>query len=343
MAVFPRKRAILIGVDNYKRVSPLAFCGADVREIGRAFRESLQFSSEDILELTPESPYKPERNEILHHLGEFLKRQIADDELLVFYFAGHGMIDEEENKDYLLPLDASPNDLSSTGIKVEYFVKRLTQTKCKNIVMFIDACREAIEGARAISSIGADTKEAVQRHGVVTFFACDPKEKSYEIQALKHGSFTHCVLDAIAKGECDTVDDIDAYLRKEVPLINEKYEKPAQRPYTIIEPREKGQLAIFLSETRLRQSGDKCEICKQKLADLYVEKKISANHLNEGLILLERSKSGILEPLEAQRLTILEQLSSGILNPLSFVAVWAAIGRYQLKPAALPKQLDRLQ
>jgi hypothetical protein len=59
--------------------------------------------------------------------------------------------------------------------------------------------------------------------------------------------------------------------------------------------------------------------------------------------LLERAKDGILEQLEAQKLTILEQLSSGILNPLSFQAVWEAIGRYQLKPVSLPKQLDRLQ
>src|SRR5262245_45940573 len=114
MAGFARKRAILIGVDQYKYLTPLHFCCVDAGGIGRAFRESLQFAKEDILEFTLDSEYEPERSVIIHYLGEFLKREIVEDELLVFYFSGHGMIDSEEKKDYLLPLDASPNDLSNT-------------------------------------------------------------------------------------------------------------------------------------------------------------------------------------------------------------------------------------
>src|SRR5207248_1520820 len=102
--------------------------------------------------------------------------------LLVFYFSGHGM--SHNGKDYLLPIKASPYALSETGIKVETLVEKLAATGCKNIVMFIDACREATDGAKSIGL--EDTRNAVERAGIVTFFSCDSKDKSYEIDQLQH-------------------------------------------------------------------------------------------------------------------------------------------------------------
>src|SRR5207245_1417629 len=118
-----------------------------------------------------------------------------------------------------------------------------------------DACREATDGAKSIGL--EDTRNAVERAGIVTFFSCDSKDKSYEIDQLQHGSFTHCILEAITSKCCNTVDELDQYLRTNVPLTNSKYRKPPQQPYAIIQPAEKGKLPIFFSRSQEQQVKDK--------------------------------------------------------------------------------------
>lgn len=228
MPTFSRKRAILIGADKYRRFASLDYSGKDVRDISKAFRDSLQFRDEDILEFTVESQLKPERTEILHNIGEFLKGPMKEDELLVFFFSGHGMIDEKNKKDFLLPIDASPNALTDTGLDVKTIADTLGNTGCANIVMFIDACREEVRdpnGAKSpidttgAKSVGHFSEDVVKRDGMVTFFSCAPQDRSYEIADLKNGSFTHCLLKAIASGECSTVEQVDNYLRSSVPPL----------------------------------------------------------------------------------------------------------------------------
>ena len=113
---FPRQRAILVGADQYQHVQELKYSGKDVRDVARLFRDSLEFDKTDVLEFTADAELKPQRSTILHHVSEFLKRDIKPDELLLFYFSGHGMIDLESTEEYLLPVDATPNELSDTGI-----------------------------------------------------------------------------------------------------------------------------------------------------------------------------------------------------------------------------------
>jgi uncharacterized caspase-like protein len=141
---FPRQRAILIGADQYSHIQELKYSGNDVRDIARLLRDSLDFEKADILEFTADAELTPQRSMILHHLYEFLKRDIKPDELLLFYFSGHGMMDPKSREDYLLPVDATPNELRDTGISVTGLTNRLIETGCRNIVMFIDACREVV-------------------------------------------------------------------------------------------------------------------------------------------------------------------------------------------------------
>jgi hypothetical protein len=337
VAEFHRKRAILIGADKYDHLNPLAYCGLDVRDVGVAFRSSLQFKNEDILEFRLGGALAPKRNDILHTMAQFLKNGVEEDDLLVFYFSGHGAIDQKDQKDYLLPVDASPADVSGTGIQVELFADRLTATGCKNIVMFIDACRESISGAKGITSVGQNSQEALQRGGIVTFFSCDPKEKSYEIEDLKHGSFTHCVLNAIANGTCDTVESIDKYLRENVPLLNARYHKPPQRPFTIIQPAEKGQLAIFLRQlSQQHPETGAYAVLFEKLGELMYSQELEEKHFDEAVeFLVKAQASASLSEVDNRRLRFIESLCQGKLRSRSFEVIWKEAARRE--PVAPPK------
>ncbi len=337
---FPRKRAILIGADKYEHLRPLDYCGDDVRDVATEFRRSLQFKDEDILEFRVGASLAPKRQDILVKMAKFLSDGggVHQDELLIFYFSGHGVIAPDDQKDYLLPIDASADDLCGTGMQVEHLVKQLTKTRCKNIVMFIDACREAVSGEKGVGSMGEQSREALVREGIVTFFACDPKEKSYEISDLKHGSFTHCVLNAIAKGDCTTVDTIDKYLRENVPLINNRYRKPPQRPFTIIKPAEKGQLAIFFREVSAPVPTDKYAPLFAKLGELSADDVLDDKCFNDAISLLERvAKSAALNEMDTRKLRYVDSLCSGKFTCKAFQVAWEALERRE--STAAPKVL----
>jgi hypothetical protein len=339
---FPRQWAILIGADQYQHVQKLNFCGKDVRDLALMFRESLEFRKADVLEFTSESPLKPERGTILHHLGEFLKGGIKPDELLVFYFSGHGMIDADSKEDYLLPHDATLNALSETGISVNSLIKKLTSTGCKNVVMFIDACRETADGAKGTMSVGEASKVALEREGIVTFFSCDPRERSYEIAELQHGSFTHCLLNAIQNGECSTVSVLDKYLRDNVPLVNQKYQKPPQRPFTLIQPAEKAHLAIFYNEVKRATLEDRYTEWQNRLGDIVVAddgEVLDPSSYTEAIETLERLRGQDVQNNEdRKRLKFIEQLCTGSFTPRAFRVACAALRRSALK--APTKSLD---
>jgi uncharacterized caspase-like protein len=337
MPDFSRKRAILIGADKYKRVRPLEFCADDAHATAEAFRESLQFKPEDILELTVRSGQPPHRNDILHELGELPKKGIMPDELLVFYFAGHGLIDQENQLDYLLPMDVSPNNFTGTSISIDEVIKALSATGCSNIVMFIDACREDLSGARSVSGLGQFSIESVERSGIVTFFSCDPRERSYEISDLGHGSFTYCILRAIENGDCPTVQLMDTYLRKEVPLLNDKYKKPPQRPFTAVKPLDKFNLPYFFSE---RQIVDIYEILYTKLAELFARNRLDGAIYNKVALFIEQAKVATsLSVDDKSRMNFVELLCDGKLQPGPFARAWDALERSQLKPSSPPKPL----
>ena len=343
MQQFSRKRAILIGVDKYTRVPALTYCGNDARDVAKAFRDSLQFKPEDVLEFTLDSVKKPNRGEILHEAGGFLKRGIAPDELLVFYFSGHGMMDQDDKKDYLMPVDASPNDLSGTGISVEHMVKKLSATGCQNIVMFIDACRQEIaEGAKALGPIEENqfSPTVVDREGLVTFYSCDPKQLSYEIDALGHGSFTYCLLQAIEKGECPTVQLMDQYLRQEVPNINQQHGKRVQRPFTVIKPAEKSELPLFYSELKQLAAARKYDELASKLGDLYAAGHLDLKRFNSAIVLIQKAKSlAALSGGDAAKMAIVEALGSEDFAPESFKVAMEAIDRNQMNSSTPEKRL----
>ncbi len=334
---FHKKWAILIGVDNYKFVKPLKYCARDASALAELLRTSLGFEKDDTLIFTENSEYPPERAYIFHWLGEIKKlKNVGPDDLLVFFFSGHGMIGLDDSKDYLLPIEATPNSPEKTGISIEDIASTLKGTGCKNIVMFIDACREPIEGAKGVGesiSIGEASVEALKREGIVTFFSCDPKEKSYEIEELECGAFTYCIMEAIKSGKGKTVANLYEYLRVQVPLVNSKYNKPPQLPYAVIEPDEKRNLPIFFNLIKQQEALADANSLVLCITQLFMEGKLEDDYYLKLLEFLSASPEAWTAGVEAKKLLLIKNLCEGRLAPNFFKVAWEA---YDEKRRTMP-------
>jgi hypothetical protein len=324
---FTDKWAILIGPTEYEHVQKLKYCANDVTEIGTALRKSLEFTDDHILEFGKGLKLEPSRDVIYHELGGLLQSgRIKEDDLLLFFFSGHGF---REKKDYLLPSGATPHNLRQTGIEVEELVEQLTRTNSKNVVLFIDACRETISGQKGISAIGEETRAIVERKGVIAFFSCDPQDLSYEIDELQHGSFTYCLLEAINTAKCVTAGEVYDFLLREVPLVNLKFKKQVQRPHGLIEPPEKRELQIFGSNVMLSLAARHIEALMKKLGDLYADLAIEDKLFEAAVEFLDFVKDKQLTEDESRKLEWIERLATNKITAVGFAIAWEAVERRQ--------------
>ena len=230
--------AISIGINQYDNLQPLNFAKRDAEAMAAWFREEAKF--DQVFLFTADSPPIPANTPIptqpiYGRVRRFLQAQfeqplLKPEDNLWFFFAGHGM--RHADKDYLMLADSDPGAIEQTAISVEYITERLRRSRADNVVLLLDACRE--ESSRSGLGIGEE-----KHQGVITFYSCAAKEKSWEIAELQHGSFTHTLLAGLrlhGEANCATVERLDRYLNSYVPQLNSRYQKPRQNPYLKAEP-----------------------------------------------------------------------------------------------------------
>jgi uncharacterized caspase-like protein len=257
-----RRWALVVGAGGYEFFNSLEYSVDDAIDFRDSLVRHLNFDSERVVLLadseTTDAQFKPTRNYIFHHLGAFSNpdspyylthdfEPIGEDDLFVFYFSGHGLR-TESGQQYLLPMEASNQDVTKTAVLLEEVVTGIEQLPCRHKVLFIDACRADLEGVGAkgpIENEGFGGLEVVDREGLATFYSCDPKQRSYEIKDLKHGTFTHELLQAVLHTRVNTLKELDEHLKSRVPRLNAQHGKPPQKPFCHPNPADMLELPLF--------------------------------------------------------------------------------------------------
>lgn len=133
----------------------------------------------------------------------------GDAEVALFYFSGHGYIDDCGG--YLVTPDYSEYDF---GVSLQEVLTIANNSKCKERIIILDCCHSGFMGS--ISTESQDT--AVIKNGVTILTASRSTESSVETDD-GHGLFTSLFCDAL-KGEAAdvtghiTVASIYAYIDK---------------------------------------------------------------------------------------------------------------------------------
>jgi formylglycine-generating enzyme required for sulfatase activity/uncharacterized caspase-like protein len=249
--------AIVVGINHYENLKSLNFAKRDASVMATWFQQEARF--DQVFLFTDDSAPIP-ANPPIHtqptfgHLRRFLRAQFENiehpllkpEDNLWFFFAGHG--NRYNDKDYLIFSDSDPGDIEHTAISVDFVTQKLRRSGADNVVLFLDACRD--KGSRAGFGIGQ------QKHqGVITFYSCTAYEKSWEIEELKHGSFTYSLLEGLrlqGEANCATVERLAQYLRHTVPHLNTLYGKPPQNPYLQAEPPYKMYFILLEQTATLR-------------------------------------------------------------------------------------------
>jgi hypothetical protein len=147
--------AVIIGVTKYtdantrQHLDELYGPGNDARLLSQALINQGRFKRENVRVLAEgagdDGIQPPTRENILQAL-EQVTRQVKDDGLLVFFFAGHGVAPKE--KGYLLPSNVQSADdpesffFKNTAIAVSDLQQAIEKSKAKHVVLVLDTCRD---------------------------------------------------------------------------------------------------------------------------------------------------------------------------------------------------------
>jgi DNA-binding beta-propeller fold protein YncE len=241
--------AVVVGVGTYKDqdIKPLYGADNDAKALAAALGKYAGFPKDHIALLTSDQQdddRKSTRTNILRKLREMATNGSYSG-LMLFAFSGHGI--QKDGVSLLLPSDLPLSDLEDYAIPLDSVTKNLRTAK--QVLMFIDACREEFAGAGE-NKLTRESVESFQSRasGIAvsaTFFATGPYDEdqndglAYQLPEEKMGVFTWVVtqeLEAAGRNNTQlTLGKLREHLENRVPAFVEKnYKGKKQKPYAII-------------------------------------------------------------------------------------------------------------
>ncbi|CAF1327024.1 unnamed protein product [Adineta steineri] len=215
---YKRKIGLVIGINKYPR-DVLQYCINDANDLANTLqRIGFQISLGLDCNLS----------EFLKKIDTFIKT-IERDDLVLFYFAGHGKQNEDEN--YLLPSDYNydysgheRDYIVNNAINVKYIMNKIEDKKSRITIYLFDCCRFKIrtrdpDNKQGLSSINAPAQTLV-------VFACAPgKAVLDETQNNKNGSFIENLLKHISTSN-EHIEEVMRNVADDVHRQTEGFQLP---------------------------------------------------------------------------------------------------------------------
>lgn len=164
------------------------------------------------------------------------------DAKIIFYYAGHGIPDEQNKSAYLLPIDGYGSDVT-TGYALEDLYKALGSLPSKSVTVFLDACFSGAkrDGDMLASARGVaiKVKQSNPTGNMVVFTAAQGDETAYPYKEEGHGLFTYYLLKKLQETKGDvTLGELGDYIKTQVErqsiVTNGKLQSPSILPASSI-------------------------------------------------------------------------------------------------------------
>ena len=201
--------AIIIGIENYRRVAKADFAKADAQDFYTYASRALGIKPENIKLLVDDGA---DDIEMLNAFQNWLPLKVNKGKTDVYvFYSGHGYPSQDGSSLYFLPFNVDKQYLDRTSVKQKEVVSALQKVQAKSVTMFIDACYSGqtrggevlIAGLKPIA-LKADEKAYPAEFTVITASAAD--QFSSASQDLKHGIFSFYLMKGM-EGDADLNKD----------------------------------------------------------------------------------------------------------------------------------------
>jgi uncharacterized caspase-like protein len=179
---------------------------------------------------------------------EAVQQESKEQDMLIFYYAGHGVMSEGATQDpdfFLVPHDVTQlygrdDMLHGKAISASDLKEISRKINAQKQVFILDACQSAA-ALDAVTRRGVAEERAIAQlarsTGTFWITATGSEQFATEFESLGHGVFTYALVEGL-NGKADggnpdnkiTVRELNAYLESRVPELAEKYKGTPQFP-----------------------------------------------------------------------------------------------------------------
>lgn len=191
------RKALIVGIDHYECIGNLGGCVNDAHSVNGALERhgdgTLNFATPNLLIGTSPADAVTKRA-----LKDAARELFADDaDIALFYFSGHGYI--EETGGFLCTSDSETGD---DGLSLSELMTFANGSPAKNKIIILDSCHSGAAGDNALTSGLAEVKDGVT---ILTASTAD----QYALESPKgSGVFTELFVDALNGAAANLVGDI---------------------------------------------------------------------------------------------------------------------------------------
>ena len=225
--------AVIIGNEAYTREIKVNYALNDARIFKQYLQKSLGLPTNNIHYM--ENATFGEILDGMKWINDVIKAYNGQAKV-IFYYAGHGMPDEQTKSAYMLPVDGNSQN-PATAVKLADIYSKLTEYPSQSVTVFLDACfsgasRESA-GTMLASGRGVKIKPVNEllKGKLVVFSAATGDETAFPYSEKQHGLFTYFLLKKLqeTKGGA-TLNDLSSYVITNVTQQSVVVNKKSQTP-----------------------------------------------------------------------------------------------------------------
>lgn len=230
-----RTFAVIIGNENYSLVAKVPFAKNDAQVFAEYCRKTLGLPDKNV-RTYGDATFGMMKNAIkdIQNISNAYSGNIN----VIFYYAGHGIPNEQSKDAFLLPVDADGRET-----EICYPVSRLYQElgglNAQRVVVLMDACFSGAQRGDGMlasaRSVALKPKPSTPQGKMVVLSAATSDETAYPYKEKGHGMFTYFLLKKLrdTKGGC-TLKELGDYIQQNViqqsVVVNRKKQTPTVIP-----------------------------------------------------------------------------------------------------------------
>ena len=211
-----RRLALVVGNDAYTNLRDLENAANDARAVTRVLEE---------LGFTVTSAVDAPRARLVELLGSFAG-SLRQDDVALFYFAGHGL--QVGGLNYLIPTDyagSTVGELSLSALSATEVHNLLSPARVTMLVL--DACRNTPEAYRGFRSMGRGGLAPMEPRGSLIAYAAGAGQYAIDGEPGKaNGLFTAKFVEALREPGLEATD-LFRRVRRQVDLASNGLQRPA--------------------------------------------------------------------------------------------------------------------
>jgi hypothetical protein len=192
------RKALIVGIDHYDFIGSLSGCVNDAHAVKAVLERhadgTLNFPAPQILIGASNTQTVKKRT-----LKDAVRELFSDDaEIALFYFAGHGYI--EDTGGFLCASDCESGD---DGLALSEVMTLANLSKARNKVIILDSCHGGVVGDNALTASVAEISS-----GTTILTASTAEQYAFETPGGGAGVFTSLFVDALNGAAANLVGDI---------------------------------------------------------------------------------------------------------------------------------------